>query len=253
MPTPSKKSATPTGLSLATLAKLQAKASQKSQMSPTAPTETPTREISGKDGIVQRSKIATTALRNLEDSFGGREAAIDALAYAELDPKQLHFLRLLGDPARANDKVAVIARDAGLLPTQVITLFRSASAAKAHALAMANFEAALPAVARDVAEKSVDSEVICPDCRGDAANIAEGDCPTCRGLGTILRPSDIDHQKLLLEATGVVKKGGGIAIQNIQSMGAGAPGAFFSKFVSSSDKAAYDVVIDAEVKEPDGC
>lgn len=66
-----------------------------------------------------------------------------------------------------------------------------------------------------------------------------------------MRYSTIDHQKLLLEAGTVIKRGGpGVNVQvqqnNLNSNSQ--PGSFFSKFVSASDKAAYDV-IDIPVEE----
>jgi hypothetical protein len=181
------------------------------------------------------------ALEQYEDILGGRDGVIDLLSLSALDKKEQHFLRLLCDPIRKDDSINTIAREAGIPPQQIMDLFRSAPFAKAHMLAQAKMAEALPAVADDIASKSVDMEVECPACRGEAA--PGFFCPQCQGRGTIMRPSDLDRQKLLLESTGMLKKSGGIQVnQNVNTnVGIMNPAGFFSKAIKASDDAAYTV------------
>ena len=185
-----------------------------------------------------------------EEAVGGREKLIDTLSLAPMDKKQEHFLRMLSDPKRASDSLATLVLDAGLLPTAVMELFRNAAFAKAHAIAMSQISTAVPEVISDMIGKSVDSEVTCPDCFGE--RVDGSPCLRCRDRGTILRVSDIDRQKLLLEISGVHKKSGGVNVQVNQQQVTNnlQPGTFFSRYVKDSDHSAYDVSVDAEIVDP---
>lgn len=187
------------------------------------------------------------ALDRFETSIGGRESLIDTLSLSNLDKKQEHLLRLLSDPARGRDTLATIARDAGMVPTAVLEMFRTASFAKAHALAMGQLSEAIPAIVKDITDKSIDAKVECPMCFGEGETVPGISCPSCNGRGEVFRGSDLDRQKLALDAAGIVKKGPGVAVQVNQNVGISTPGAFFSKYVKASDTAAYDVgeIVDA--------
>lgn len=195
-----------------------------------------------------KSKTTKTALDRLEEAVGGREVLIDTIGLANLDKKQEHFLRLMCDPARAKDSLVTIARDSGLLPTNVLELYRNAAFAKAHALAMGQLSEALPAIVKDIADKAVDAKVQCPRCFGEGFEAPEITCSQCLGKGEIFRGSDLDRQKIALEATGVLKKGGGVNVQVQQNVAVGQPNNFFSKYVKASDDAAYDVTDMAEAQ-----
>ncbi len=206
--------------------------------------------------IREREVVALTrgnrqALDQIEEAIGGRNSAIEILGLAPLDKKQEHFLRLLCDPIREHDSIAVITRDAGLLPSQVIQLFREASFAKAHALSMTQLAERIPDIVQDLTKRSTDAVVTCPDCMGEGSESEIEPCARCHGRGLVIREGDLDHKKVALELGGLLKKGTGVNV-NVQqnNISASAPGAFFSRFVKASDKDAYDVaVIDAEVKE----
>lgn len=198
---------------------------------------------------VAQIKKGRTALEQFEAGVGGREALIETLELAQLDKKQEHLLNLLLDPKRRYDTINTIARDAGMKPAAVIDLFRSASFAKAHALSMAKMAEALPAVVEDIAAKSVDAKIECPTCFGQQ-KIAGADCPTCYGKGQIMRFSDLDRQKILLESAGVMKKGGGVNVNVNQQVAVTNPGSFFSSFVKNSDQDAYAIDADFTAVDP---
>jgi RecJ-like exonuclease len=156
------------------------------------------------------------------------------------------------DPKRQRDSLVVIARDAGMLPSHVIDLFRNASFAKANALAFAQLTEKLPEIAKDIADKSVDAKIECPSCFGEGEVEGIGKCPQCLGKGKVFRTSDLDRQKIALTSTGLLKQGAGVNV-NVQqnNISTISPNTFFSKYVKSSDEAAYDVsdFKDAQIEE----
>lgn len=192
-----------------------------------------------------------TALERLEDSVGGREKLIDTLSAAPLDKRQQHFVNLLCDPKRHTDTINTIARDAGMKVSQVMDMYKAAAFAGSMAEALTEISNTLPAVVKDITAKAVDAKVECPRCFG-AQYEAEGVlCSQCMGKGVILRESDLDRQKIVLESAGVIKKaqaGVNVQVNQNQQIGVMNPGSFFSRFVKDSDAAAYDVtdVIDVE-------
>lgn len=234
-------------LSLEELRKLSLNTPKKTTTSSTQLMKPASTESSTSEAVsIVLPKTNRTALEQFEASIGGREVLIETLELAQLDKKQEHLLNLLLDPKRKNHTINSIAHDAGMKPAAVIDLFRSASFAKAHAIAMYKMAAALPSVVDDIASKSIDAKIECPTCFG-AKQINGVDCPTCFGKGEVMRYSDLDRQKILLESAGVTKKAGGVQLNVNQQVGIVNPGSFFSGFVKGSDADAY--AIDAEVSD----
>lgn len=248
---PSKTSPAPSTLDLKSLERLQRQSKKPKttlkEPSPIPTMSTPLKELSGTEGALVLSRPIKRALDQVEQAIGGRDVFIDVISLASLDKKQEHFLRLLCDPIRRNDNLATIAHDAGILPTQVMGLFREASFAKAHAIAMGQLAEKVPAIVADLSAKAVDEIVTCPECLG-TTDQGDEPCEKCHGRGTILRQGDLDHQKVALELSGLLKKGPGVNVQVQQNnISNSSPGAFFSKFVRASDHDAYD--IEGEVVE----
>lgn len=235
-------SLTSSAISLEQLQKLEKAVQTTKKTSPTPPTSEPGNSKPSTSVALQKIPKNKGALENIEEAAGGREALIDNLLLTTLDKKQQHFLNILADPARAKDSISTIARDSGLKPLEIIDLFRSSAFAAAHAVAMGKLATALPSVVDDLTAKSIDSRIECPQCLGEK-NLTDGvQCPMCWGKGEIFRASDLDRQKIVLESTGVTKKGAGMAIQVNQNVGVVGSSALFSKYVKASDDAAYDVV-----------
>lgn len=228
-------------LSLEELQKLSSNTPKKKKTSSTQLMKLPSSDNSQTTAVsVVLPKTNRTALEQFEAQVGGREVLVETLELAQLDKKQEHLLNLLLDPRRQKDTINTIARDAGMKPAAVIELFRSASFAKAHALAMNHMATALPAVVEDITSKAIDAKIECPTCFG-AKQISNVDCPTCYGKGQIMRYSDLDRQKILLESAGITKKGGGVSVSVNQQVAVTNPGSFFSNFVKGSDQTAYDI------------
>jgi hypothetical protein len=175
---------------------------------------------------------------------GGRERLVDVLALAKLDGKQELLLRLLTDPARRADSLAHLCADAGVKANELLAIFREAAFAKAFTLAQHTLAERLPAVVEDVADKATNHT---EPCHCVVINgVPDKKCPGCNGSGKRFFRSSVEHQELLLEAAGLLKKGGGVnvAVQTV----VGDTKGFFDGFVRSTDEAAYAVdAIDAEV------
>ncbi len=238
------------GLDLETLLRLEKYSQKTKTTTPSPATETPTSENSMLPVVsLAPLKKNKTALEQFEYASGGRESLADTLGLATLDKKQRHFLDLLTDPKRKRDTISTIARDSGLTALQVLDLFRTASFARAQAIAMGRMADSIPDVINDLTAKSVDAKVECPTCFG-AKQLSNMDCPECLGKGQIFRPSDIDRQKIVFEAVGITKKNTGVNVQVNNQVNTISPGSFFSNYVRASDKAAYDIS-EAEILESD--
>ena len=196
---------------------------------------------------VPAKKISSRVLDGVEDRLGGRQNLIDNLSLCSLDKRGEHLVRLLSDPSRSHEGLSIIARDAGMSASSIMDLLKQASSIKNNTLSMLEVSEALPAVMQDLASKSIDAKVQCPECMGDKL-INGTPCIRCNGRGEVFRASDLDRQKVVLEAAGILKKGTGTAIQVNQINNSMSPSNFFSKYVRDSDAAAYDVV-DAEIKD----
>lgn len=177
------------------------------------------------------------ALRAFENSAGGRDDLLVALMQApELSEDQVMLMRLMGDPARSRDSLAALCHQVGIMPSELLEWFRQASFAQATTAMMRR----LPRVVEDVNVKALDHFVTCPVCQGDAA-IGEEKCLNCNGKGKIARPSDFDRQRLLFEASGMIKKAQGVQVNVQQNMKVGDVGGTFAKLVKAADEAAYAV------------
>ncbi len=234
------------------------KALQKSQTSLTQTTEALTsvlkQSVGRSNAITKKSK---SVLATWEGTIGGREQLCEVLSLATLDLRQQHFLRLLEDPANADVSLAQVIKNSGMTPSAVIELFNAASHVINNSLVAGQIKNALPSIVQDMAQKSVDAWVECPECGGTGEGYSidpedsEQPCMRCRGKKVIFRPSNLDTQKVLLEAGGITKKGGGVNV-NVQqnNMNTSMPTNSFSKSMKSTDNLAYESaeVIEGEVK-----
>lgn len=195
-------------------------------------------------------EVQRRGLTRFEMAIGGRERLIEALESADLDARQEKLLHALADPENRHLSVGGLARMVGMKPHEVLNLFRSAQTAEAFVVAHAVMAEKLPSVVSDVAEKSVDHLEKCPCVyAADGSELpALPDCPRCSGKGVLHYRSSLKHQSLLLEAVGLLKKGGGVNVQVQQNTGISMGAGFFDKFVKATDRAALDV-IDAEEVE----
>lgn len=189
------------------------------------------------------------SLSDFEESLGGREAIIDALQAAKLDFKQEQILRLLLDPSRRQHSLASICADAGVHGTELIEFFRESTFRAALADAHMRLMARVPEVVDDAVSKALDhnEDCTCTFTRDGSRVDPLPECPRCSGRGFQRVRSSFDHQQMLLEASSLLKRGGGVNVSVQQNTGINLSSAFFDKFVRSTDPA---VAIEATVIPP---
>lgn len=156
-------------------------------------------------------------------------------------------MTLLLDPARSRDSIATLAVDAGLAPADILALYKKGITSEAEAIATGQLATALPDVTKAVIERAIDRERVCLCVKH---GIADAKCTKCKGSGLWLQEADIARQQMVWESMGIVKKSGGIQIQQNQMTGVIVPTNFMDGFVKATDQVAYDVkpsdIIDVE-------
>lgn len=237
---------TSSAVSLADLQRLQKPTQKTMETTQSAMIVHPGNGNAGSIESISKSPKNRKRLDTFEQAVGGREALVETLEFATLTDKESHLLNLLQDPGRQNDSLAIILKHSGIPTSHFMDLYKSASMIAANSVIMSRLAESTPSIVDDMVDKSIDAKVECPKCFND--EFKRIDCDMCFGKGKVFRGSDLDRQKLLLEAAGIVKKGGGVNVQVNQQVNNLNPGNFFSKFVRSTDNDAYDV-IDTEAKE----
>lgn len=220
----------------------------------TAATAKPTSEKSLKPRKKGGSVAGTQALGAFEKASGGRYKIATRIASCALSLEQEAFVALLLDPARDNDNLATLAVDAGISPEDVLRLYQKGALAEANAIATSQLADALPMVTREVVNNAIETRVQCPCQKKGKPNPA---CQRCLGSGIWVREAKAKQQQMIWENAGLLKKSGGLTIQQNTAVGVQVGGSFMDKFVKSTDSVAYDVkpidVKDAVVdEEPHG-
>lgn len=218
--------------------------------SPTPTTETPGKESNETFVLVPRRVNKKTGRfipgHALDLAVGGREQLIERLEHGPHDQKMELLLNMLADPGRAHMSIDTLCKDAGLTGREFMKIFREASIAKAFTEANLTLAEKLHSVVTDVADKATNHTEPCP-CTLGGLQDANPECRECKGRGLQFYRGDIDHQKMVFESTGLVKKGGGVNVQVNQQVAVGA-GGLFERFVKATDAAAYgQKVVDAEI------
>ena len=205
-----------------------------------------------KPARVERSSSRRDALLEFEKFSGPREVIAKTISANSLSPEQEALVSLMLDPARMNDSLTSLAKDAGVGPDEILTLFRKGAIAAAHAIVTGQLAESLPAVTKAVIDGSVDRELPCKCIR---VGLADSKCRICLGTGKQHKDADIERQKMIWQATGVLKQGGGVQISTQTNVGVAvnAGGGAMDRFVRATDAIAYDVspgeLVD-DVKEP---
>lgn len=199
---------------------------------------------------------ATKALSKFEQAVGGRQQIAARIAAGSLSLEQEAFVALLLDPARDTESITSLAVDAGIAPDDVLKLYQKGAIAEASAIATAKLADALPTVTAQVITDAMETRESCPCIHKGKAHPK---CQRCMGTGVWVRPAKADQQKMIWEHAGLLKKSGGLTIQQNTAVGVGLGGGFMDKFVKSTDATAYDVkaddlrtVVDAEIVKPNG-
>lgn len=190
----------------------------------------------------QNEKIAIATpskrreLATFEHAIGGRSVLVEEMQEAELDPAQQRLLALLEDPGHSHVSLATLCKLAGLRMAEVIQFMRDHTWNKAFLAAHRKFAERLSGVAEQVALEATNHTERCGCTYGATGEIpANPDCKNCKGKGLQYFRGSHDHQTTVLEVMGLLKKGGGVTVNNQQNVGVKVGDAFFDKFVKATD------------------
>lgn len=178
------------------------------------------------------------AVATFVEQLGGKAAVIEALEIASDQPEVDAVLSLLADPRYDAWSLRRLCQNAGLTVHEFFGAFRKAAMVRAQIRATQKIADGLVPVVEDVMRRAAPYDEICPECEGTGSmtpdpskrnpNPLPEPCKACRAAGKLSVLPDLDRQKLALELADLVKKGGGLQIQNNQlNVGstAGSPGA----------------------------
>lgn len=185
---------------------------------------------------LEKHPVKRTSLALFESHVGGRAAIRDLLTFGALTTEVQSLIGLLRDPLRAGDSLHALCIEAGVPPVTLLALIRDAAFARGFTEASLVVADRLSDVTRDVAAKAVDRLGPCPSCHGQPPGANQPACSRCQGTGEILIESDLERQKLMLQAGGLVKTGGGrdVHIQTQIGLNVSGEKSFFASFVKTA-------------------
>lgn len=174
----------------------------------------------------QYSAVAMTHRDSYIESLCESDELQKALAHTE-NPRAHEFLRRINNPAYRRQKISLanIAFQCGLTPVELADIWKD------YHLASATFEMLkkAPEVARDIVEDAKSGRVCCARCDGygkirfdeevEDQNTHEMRtikvlqiCPQCEGKGWTRKEGSDKARNIMMEAIGVVKRGGGVVV-----------------------------------------
>jgi len=195
--------------------------------------------------IVQAGKLPEMSERAAKQVFNDIEEAVpegelhEVLDFfADKDDRARRVLALLTEPLGAVTPRSLkkAAKLSGLSPIELLEMIRS------HRLHMGILRATahLPQIMEDTAIDAKSTDHACLKCGGEG-QVGQGEsravCRECRGAGSIRVLGDIENRKLMMEMVGLVRKGGGVVINNSQQVGvAGARADTFESLIGRAGK-----------------
>ncbi len=195
------------------------------------------------------------AFKAIEETLGGREALVSILQNAPQTPEMDFLIGAVLDPTNDLRSLGGLCRDAGIPIGQLMKLLSDANIAKAQIESMHHISKHLPGVVSNVMEQSLPQEILCPWCKND--NVQVMSCKLCNGTGKTIKQPELETQKVALELGGMLKKGGGVQInQQINTNVGGFSSSELSKIRDATDKILFQpqnptqkqpVDVDAEV------
>jgi hypothetical protein len=191
-----------------------------------------------------RGTKAWRSLVAFEAAVGGRAALAEILSFAKApNARQQAFILLLSDADRDRDSLNALCAQAGITGADVLMLLNDAGQVQAFVQAQQKYFDKLPEVAETIARNATDHLAPC-ECTYDPAVRSTGkghpECKACKGRGVLFYKADLDAAKLVLESSGMLKKGDGLVINNTveNKTLAIADGSLFDRFVKATDAVA---------------
>lgn len=188
----------------------------------------------GAQALTQRQREVTSteeaSFAALELELGGRQQLAAILAGADLSMQDAAVAGLLADPLNDGISLAKVCNQGGVTMARLLKLFKEAVIIKGQVKALARIGAAIPDVAASVMEDAIPGKRVCPRCEGlstiqnpkmptatDQEYQETIECPKCAGKGTIIHVPLHEVQKTALQLGGLLDKGGGTRILNVNA------------------------------------
>ena len=211
--------------------------------------------------VVEIPTAIQLSVDRFETLLGGRAVLIETLASAaDLHPDVARILGLLGDPAYDGWALTRICRLGNITPGQIFEAFHTAAQARAKILALLAAADEVPKVTKEIARVALPHKEPCITCRGTGQvrpkptkEIPKPDlepCDSCNGQGQVPVPADLDRQELLLEMTGLIKKGGGVNVAVQNNLPAAGSSPLQAGFFEQLQQAVSSVLYGAQTPEP---
>ena len=183
------------------------------------------------------AKRSLDAMVNIENEFGGRDALVAALQYADLQPDHARVVNRIADPAHDKISLHTICDEEGVTVGKFLSIFQQATIAKAVLGALVAHADHIGDLIGDVVKRSLPMDVECPRCHGTQGKKA---CTRCHDQGTVVKEPGIDRQKLAMEVYKIYGKGPqiGIAINPQVNTGQHAS-RMLNSILEASDKILY--------------
>ena len=161
-------------------------------------------------------------IKEFEQQIGGRRALIEALSSADAAEDIAEILTILADPKYDTVSLAKLCAQAGISPGQLFGAFKKAALVRGQILGSLEAAKLVPTVVREIGKTCVPYDEPCERCNG-AGYIESGEekvsaraCTACNGVGSIHHAGDHEQQRTILELTGLIQKGSGVAV-NVQT------------------------------------
>lgn len=174
------------------------------------------------------------AVATFVEQLGGKAAVIEALEIASDQLEVDAVLSLLADPRYDTWSLRRLCQNAGLTVHEFFGAFRKAAMVRAQIRATQKIADGIVPVVEDVMRRAAPVVETCEACSGTGTftpdpskrqpNPQPEPCKACKSSGKITILPELDRQKLALELADLVKKGGGLQIQNNQLNMSGAAG-----------------------------
>lgn len=166
----------------------------------------------GRGGLLY-NRNHTTALRNLEKAYGGREEMYDFLAIADnLTASENAFLQNLSEKTHAKRSVREVCKMTQFSLCDLFKLLGKAEKAEAFRIAHKIAYSNTPAVVQNLFERAQKSKVDCSACRGlgliansTGAYRSNIKCKACNGSGSIVQQPNLKRQQTALQLVGLIK------------------------------------------------
>lgn len=216
--------------------------------------------------VVDLPALLGDGIAEFERQIGGRAVLIETLSVAESSEDVTRVLCAIADPAYDGHhsvySLASICRKEHISPGQLFKAFQTAVLVRGQILGSLAAAKAAPAVVDEVVKAALGHDDPCQKCEGNGTFVPEPTkrvpnpvpekCAICKGTGKLHVEGSLDHQLAALELAGLLKKSGGINIQqNVLTPAAATAGGSLEQLQQAVSEMLYPASTPPTVVEGD--